>query len=144
MSTNSNKPSILFWVIGIIALIWNAMGVNAYLQEAYNTDAYKAMHSEDQLELIDNLPAWYTAVFAIAVFVSVIACLLLLFKNKLAVPAFLIALIAVIIQTGYNVFINEGRELYGVMEYSMLVLIPMCSLFLYWYSKKALAKGWLS
>ena len=144
MSTNSNKPNMLFWVIGIIALIWNALGVNAYLQEAYNTDAYKALHTEEQLELINNLPTWYTAIFAIAVFASLIGCILLLLRKRLAIPLFLIALIAVVIQTGYNLFINEGRELYGVMEYAMLVLIPVVSIFLYWYAKHATKRGWLS
>lgn len=144
MTTTSNKPTTAFWVIGIIALIWNAMGVNQYLQQAYQTDAFKEMYSEEQLEIINNLPTWYTAMFAIAVFGSVLACVLLLLRKKLATFLFLIALIAVLIQTGYNLFINEGKEHYGGFEYSMLIMIPIFSIFLYYYSKKSADKGWLS
>jgi len=37
MSGSSNKPEITFWIIGIIALIWNILGVVAYLMQAYMT-----------------------------------------------------------------------------------------------------------
>ena len=85
MTTNSNKPNLAFWIIAIIALIWNAMGVDAYIQQAYKTDRFKSMYSEDQLEIINNLPSWYTAIFAIAVFVSVLGCILLIMRKKLGI-----------------------------------------------------------
>ncbi len=43
MTNSTNKPTVLFWIIGVVALIWNAMGVNAYIQQAYNTESYQAM-----------------------------------------------------------------------------------------------------
>lgn len=144
MTTNSNKPNLAFWIIAIIALIWNAMGVDAYIQQAYKTDRFKSMYSEEQLEIINNLPSWYTAIFAIAVFVSVLGCILLIMRKKLAIKVFLLALIAVVIQTGYNLFLNPGKEMYGSMEYSMLIMIPLVSLVLYFYSKKSDQRGWLS
>ena len=38
MTDNMNKPSKAFWVIGIIGLIWNSMGVDGYINQAYQTD----------------------------------------------------------------------------------------------------------
>ena len=136
METNATKPNTLFWVIGILGLIWNAMGVDGYINQAYQTERFKLMYSEAQLEIIFNLPAYVTTAFAIAVFSSVLACILLLLRKKLAKTFFLIGLIAVFVQTSYNVFINPGRDLYGVLEYVMLILIPLFSVFLYWYTKK--------
>jgi hypothetical protein len=144
MTTQENKPSWLFWTIAFSSIIWNSMGVHAYLQQAYKTEHFQSMYSEEQQTMIHQLPSYYTAVFAIAVFFSVMASLLLLARNKLAISIFFIALIAVILQTGFNVFIYEGRELYGSMEYLMLAFIPLVSLFLYRYSKKALTKMWIS
>lgn len=144
MSDSTNKPNVLFWIVGIIGLVWNGMGANAYLQQAYQTDAHKAMYTPDQLEIINNLPTWYTAVFAVAVFGSVLACIFLLLRKNLAKLLFFLSLVAVIIQTGYNLFMNEGRDSYGAFEYSMLISIPIVSAFLYVYSKKASEKGWLS
>ena len=67
-TTSINKPPIWYWLLSIIALVWNGMGVNAYLQQAYNTESYQTMYSEEQLEIAANMPAWVTAAFAIAVF----------------------------------------------------------------------------
>ncbi|WP_158837847.1 hypothetical protein [Polaribacter sp. L3A8] len=106
MSKNPNKPSIAFWIIAIIGFLWNAMGVDGYLNQAYQTERFKSMYSKEQLDIIFNVPSWVMAAFAIAVFSSVIACILLFFKKKLAKTFFLIGLIAVIIQTTYNLFIN--------------------------------------
>ena len=144
MTTNTNKPAKSFWIIGIIALIWNAMGIDGYINQAYQTDRFKSMYTEEQLEIIFNLPSWVTAAFAIAVFSSVFACILLLMRKKIAKIFFLIGLLAVIVQTTYNIFMNPGKEMYGAMEYSMLIMIPIFSIFLYWYSKKCADDGILS
>jgi hypothetical protein len=93
---------------------------------------------------IDNLPSWYAAVFAIAVFSSTIGCLLMLGTKKISNLLFKIGLLAVIIQTSYNLFIYEGTTFYGPFEYAMLIMIPAISIFLVWYSKGAIQKGWLS
>lgn len=144
MTSATRKPTLLFWIIGIIALIWNGMGVDAYINQAYQTERYKAMYSEEQLEMISNLPSWYTAVFAIAVFSSFVGCILFLLRKKQAISLLFLGLIAVIIQTGYNLFLNPGKDVYGAMEYSMLVMIPLFALFIYWYAKSALGKGYIS
>ncbi len=143
MTNSTNKPNIGFWIISIVALIWNSLGVHGYIQQAYNTESFKTMYTEEQLAIIYNLPSYYTAAFAVAVFSSVIGCVLLLLKKKSAVLLFQIGLIAVLIQTIYNVFINEGKDAYGAMEYSMLIMIPIISIFLVWYSKSSQKKGWL-
>lgn len=141
MTTKSNKPSVAFWIIGIIGLIWNLMGVDGYINQSYKTERFKAMYTEEQLEIIFNLPPWVTAAFAIAVFSSVLACIFLLLRKKIAKNFFLIGLLAVIIQTTYNLFINPGKEMYGSMEYSMLITIPLFAVFLYWYAKKCADDG---
>ena len=146
MSNNANKPPITFWVITIIGFIWNLMGVDAYLQQAYRTERFQEMYKNTPqfLEIINNLPSWYTAVFAIAVFISTLGCLLLLLRKKMATQVFLVALIAVVIQTLYNLFMNEGRAHYETFQYVMLIMIPLFSLFLYSYAKKASFNRWIS
>ena len=45
--SNSNKPGVAFWVIGVIALLWNGMGVSQYLMQAFKSEAYtSAMNAE--------------------------------------------------------------------------------------------------
>lgn len=145
MTTSQTKPSIVFWILSVLALIWNLKGVDAYIQQAYNTERHQAMYPDpEQLDIVNNLPAWVTAAFAIAVFSGAIGSLFLLLRKKLATSLFVISLIAVIIQTLYNVFISEGKQFFGTFEYSMFILIPLVGIFLVWYAKKSAQKGWLS
>ena len=144
MTNSTNKPTIGFWIIGVIALIWNSLGIHGYLQQAYNTEAFRIQYSAELLEVIDNLPSWYTAVFAVAVFSSTIGCLLMLAKKKISNLLFQMGLIAVVIQTGFNLFISDGKEYYGSFDYAMLLMIPVVSIYLVWFSKNATQKGWLS
>ena len=49
MTVNSTqKPPIWFWIVAIIGLIWNGMGVNHYLQQAYNTESFRNMYTQEQ------------------------------------------------------------------------------------------------
>jgi len=144
MSYKTNKPSNAFWVIAVVGLIWNVMGVDAYLNQTYQTERFKLMYSEEQLNFIYNTPLWVMVIFAIAVFSSLFACIFLLLKNKLAKIFFLVGLIAVLLQTIYNLFINPGKELFGSMQYLMIIIIPLFSVFLYWFSKKCADDGILT
>jgi len=144
MITDTNKPNSIFWVIGITGLIWNLMGLDGYINQSYQTERFKSMYSEEQLEIILNLPPWVTAAFAVAVFSSVSACIFLLLKKKKAKTFFIIGLLAALVQTTYNLFINPGRNMFGSIEYAMLIMIPIISVFLFWYSKKCTDDGMLS
>lgn len=142
--TNSSKPNILFWIISIIALLWNAMGVNAYIQQAYKTDAFKAMYEEEHLEMVLNTPSWVMAAFALAVFGGLLGCILLLLRKKLALIVFLISLIAIIIQMTYNVFLSKALEVYGPGVVIMPIMVIVVAVYLYFYTKKSIDRGWIS
>jgi len=144
MTINTNKPNTLFWIIGAVAFIWNSMGIDSYLNQVYKSERFKTMYTQEQLDIIYNLPSWVTTAFAIAVFSSVIASLLFLMRKKLAKMFFLIGLIAIIVQTSYNAFMNPGKEFYGSTEYSMLIIIPLFAVFMYWFTKKYADDGILN
>lgn len=143
--TTSNKPTIWFWVIGIIAVLWNAMGVNQYLQQAYNTDAFKAMYPDEKvLEMALNTPSWVMGAFAIAVFGGALGSVFLLLRKKIAKPIFLVSLIAIVIQMFYNVFMSGALDVYGLGAVIMPIMIIGFAVFILWYTKKSEANGLLS
>ncbi|CAM1354982.1 hypothetical protein [Tenacibaculum ascidiaceicola] len=142
--TDSNKPTTLFWIIGVAALVWNGLGVMQYLGMAYMTDEVKAALPEAERALYDNIPSWVTAAFAIAVFGGLIGSAFLLMRKKLARPMFLISLIAIIVQMSYNLFMSKAAEVYGPGSVIMPIMVIVIGVFLLMYSKKTIAKGWLS
>jgi len=143
--TTTNKPNKWFWIIAILALLWNLMGVSRYLMEAYNVESFRANFNEDQLTLIDGSPSWLTAVFAIAVFSGFLACVALLMKRKLAIILFGISLLFVLIQMIAVWITTDSIEIFGIVDgVVMPMLVIVISIFLYYYSKGAGQKGWLN
>lgn len=144
MTDSRKKPEITFWVIGIIALIWNLMGVVAYLMQAYMTeDDLLALPLEEQALYID-IPAWVTAAYALAVFGGSLGCLLLLMRKKLATVVFTVSFISILIQMTYNIFMSKAVEVYGPGGAIMPVMIIIIGAFLIWYSKKMEQQGVIS
>lgn len=136
--STSSKPPIWFWIVSVIALIWNGMGVKAYLDQAYNTEAYQEMYTEEMREIAANFPTWVTAAFALAVFAGVIAALLLILRKKFATRLWVLSLIAVLAQMGY-VLINGYASSVG-----MTIMIIVLAIVFTWFSKMSASKGWLN
>ena len=143
MSTTT-KPSTSFWVISAIGLLWNLLGANQYVQQAYKTDSFKSLYTPEQLEIIGNMPAWATAAFAVGVFGGVLGCILLLLRKKQAKLLFQISLLGIIVQMIYNFFIANITEVYGPLAMIMPIMILIIALFLLSYARQAAKKDLLS
>ena len=129
-----------FWVIGSIALIWNAMGViNFFVQ--LNPEML-ASYRESERAIIVGRPAWATTGFAIAVFGGSLGSLLLLLKNSTGFYLFIASLLGVVITMTHTLSIGIN---FGAGEIFGIILMPiMLAVFLIWYSKQAENRGWLS
>jgi len=144
MSESTNKPSTGFWIISIIALIWNLMGVFAYIAQVNMSDEIIAALPEAERALYENVPAWVTGAFAIAVFGGALGCILLLIRKKLATSVLIISLIGIIAQMVYNFGMSKAAEVYGPGGMIMPAMVVLIGAFLVWYAKQATTKGWLS
>lgn len=143
MTKKANKPTSAFWIISVVALLWNIMGVAAYLGQAYMTDEVLKLLPEGEQAFYNNVPAWVTGAFAIAVFAGVFGCVGLLMRKNWATILFVISLIAVIAQSTYNLFIQKFMEVpLQHMIWSLVVIL--IAIFLVWFSRNADKKGWIS
>lgn len=143
MTYKTIKPTSAFWIISVLALLWNIMGVAAYLGQAYMTEEVVKLLPQGEQDYHNNVPAWVTAVFATAVFAGVFGCVGLLMRKKRAVILFLISIIAVIAQSTYNLFIQKFMEVpLQHMIWSLVVIL--IAIFLVWFSRNAAKKNWLS
>ncbi len=145
MTNSSIKPPVWFWIISVIALLWNLAGVNQYLQQAYQTDSFKEVYNTPELiEMINSAPAWATAAFAIAVFAGALGCIALLLRKSWAKSLFVLSLIGIVVQMVYNLFMSKAMEVYGPGAAIMPIMVMLFGIFLIWFSKKSIAKGWIS
>jgi len=140
----TTKPSTSFWVISILAIIWNLIGVIVYLGQAYMTDDMKALMTEEQLAIIENSPIWATAAFAIAVWFGLLGSILLTLRKKLSKSVLYISLLGVIVQLIYNFFMSNAIEVYGTQGIIQSLITLAISLFLVSYAKQADKKDLLS
>lgn len=141
MTTSINKPPTWFWIVSVLALIWNGLGVMAYLVRAFATEEMIAALPEDQQsEFLTEYPAWYTAAFALAVFCGALGCLSLLIRKKWAHFLFIISAFAAIVQHIY-LFINLEMSLTDII---MPVMVIVVCFLLIGFAKKSIAKGWIS
>ena len=144
MTNYLRKPSNLFWVISVMALVWNLMGVFNYLTQAFMTNEILASLPKDQKLLYEKVPAWVTAAFAVAVFSGTLGALLLLLKKKVSSTFFILSFIGIIVQMTYSLLITENTDSYGPLGLVMPLMIIAIGAYLIWYSKKASDNRWLS
>ncbi|AMO71590.1 hypothetical protein [Sphingorhabdus sp. M41] len=142
--TEETKIPVWFWIIGIVALVWNAMGLGAYFQQyMMSAEDFAGLRPEQQ-ELLFSQPFWLTAAFAIAVFAGFVGSIMLLARKRLAVRLYLLSMVAVLIQFG-GLFLAFGYAdaLIGG-EWVMPLLVPICAVGLYFYARKAEQDGILT
>ena len=140
----STPPPMWFTIVAVIAVIWNAIGVMAYLAQAYMTPEALAELPEAEQALYVAYPAWATAAFAIAVFGGTIGALLLLFRKKLAKKILILSLVGVVVQMIYNLGMSDAMAVYGPGQMIMPIMVLIISIALIWMAKVGQEKGWLS
>ena len=101
------------WVVGGIALLWNAFGAMDYVMTQTKNEAYMSSFTPEQLEFFYGFPAWVVAAWAIAVWGGVVGSVLLLVRKRFAVQAFLASLIGMVITTFHNYVLSSGFEVAG-------------------------------
>jgi|GEM_PF-5725290 len=72
------------WVVGIVALLWNAMGALDFVMTQTKNEAYMGEFTPEQLDFFYGFPLWLVVFWAVAVWGGVIGAVVLLLKNRLA------------------------------------------------------------
>jgi hypothetical protein len=80
------------------------------------TNEILATLPKDQQAIYQDVPAWVTAAFAIAVFSGSFGALLLLLKKKIASTFFILSFAGIIAQMTYGLLINEN-SVYASNDY---------------------------
>lgn len=141
----NGKLPTSFWIIGVIFLLWNLLGLFGYYTQVTMTPETMAANlTEAQQAWMINEPVWATAAYATAVTVGVIAAALMLLRKSLAVPAFILSFVAVLVQD-FNAFIlSDWQTVWGNSALFLPSVVFIMCIFEIWYSRSATTKGWLS
>ena len=140
----SNKLPVWFWIVSALALIWNLMGVGAFIMQATMTPEAIAALPEAERVLFETTPTWANIAFAVAVFGGSLGCLFLLLRKQLAVSLLVTSLAGVIVQMINSIFFSNSSEVFGPGGIIMPIMVIVIGILLIWLSISAVKKGWIS
>jgi hypothetical protein len=141
-SDNTSPAPRWFTIFSLLALIWNLLGVSAFVMQATMSPEALAALPEAEQALYSNYPGWAMIAFGIGVIGGVLGSLLLILKKNLAGPVLWISLIGVLIQMGHSVFIAKFYEVLGATSLIMPVMVVVIAAYLVVLAAKAKKNGW--
>lgn len=139
----TSVPRMFYWISGA-ALVWNLLGVMAYVGQVTMSPETLAAMPEVERTLYENTPSWVTSAFALAVNAGAIGCLLLVLRKALAVPVLILSLAAVLVQMFHNFFLSDAVEVMGAPAIVGPAFVIVIGIYLVWFANDAKGKGWLS
>lgn len=129
------------WVVGVLTLLWNAIGAFDYAATQFRIEAYVSQFTPEQLEYFYGFPAWAVASWAIAVWSSLLGSLGLLLRKAWAVWLFGLALAGMAITFVYNFLLSDGLSMMGTGGAIFTAVIWAVAIFLFFYSREMARRG---
>jgi hypothetical protein len=129
-------------IIGIILLLWNLMGVMAFVMQ-YMIDLDQLAKTDPATaQAFAMMPVWLWVVYAVAVGAGTLGAILLLMKKAAAATLFLVSLIAVLVQFGYTLGATDLVAQKGLVVAAgfpaFIVVVAVVQLV---YARSMVAKG---
>lgn len=140
---SSSKLPTSFWVTGVLALVWNLIGMMAYVMQVTMDAATLSAMPDIERAVYESMPAWATSAFAIAVTAGVIASAGLLLRKAWAFGLFYVSLVAVIVQDAGALLFAGALQAMGASSLIMPITVIAIGTYLIVYSRSARKKGWI-
>ena len=136
------------WVVGVLALLWNAGGAYDYTMTQTRNEDYLRMGAENAGVSYDALvgyytafPAWADAFWAFGVWGAVAGSLLILLRSRFAVWGFVLSLVGLAGTTIYTLMAEMPAELATPVAYVFSAIIWIATALLAWYSHRQAKAG---
>lgn len=126
-----------FWLICIVALIWNGMGSMNFIIQM--NPEMLTNYPDAAKSLIETRPIWATGAFAIAVFVGLLGDILLILRKAAAYYLFIASLIGVVVTNIHSAQVTSAIDIWVGSLMAIVV-----AAFLIWYTKYSQRKGWVN
>jgi len=138
------KTPMHLWIVGVVAVLWNAVGAYDYVMTQTQNESYMAAFTPEQLDFFYAFPSWVIAAWAIAVWGSVLGSILLLMRKSAAVPVFIVSFVAMVITTFQNYVLSNALEVIGTGGLVFSAVIFLVALALVFYARAMQGRGVLA
>ena len=140
----SVRTPVHLWIVGVLAILWNFVGVFDYLATQFSLEFYLSQFEPEILEAIDVMPAWATASWAFGVWGAFVGTIGLLLRKKWALWAYVVSLGGLLMSNIYSFFLSNAAEAMGDSYPYMNALIWVIALGLFIYPRAMSKKGVLT
>jgi hypothetical protein len=140
----TRKTPAHLWIVGILSLLWNAFGSWNYLMSRlHNADYMRKMAPQMDPAIgfayADSMPILQAFGWGIGVWCALAGSVLLLMRNRYAVPAFALSLGGAVLSFAFQFFVNPPPA--GMDDKVVpLVIIAIC-VGLYYYAHRQKQAG---
>lgn len=103
------------WLVGLVALLFNLIGVVDFVMSMAQGAKYQADvgMTAEQIAHYQSLPGWMMVDWAVGVFGAFIASILLLWRKALAGPVFWLSLAAFLVSVFHMYVLTDGGVVMG-------------------------------
>jgi hypothetical protein len=134
-TAGSMKTPWHVWLVGLIAVLFNFIGVFDFVMSMAQGAKYQASAgmTPDQIAHYQRMPGWMIAVWAVGVFGAFLASILLLLRRKQALLVFILSLAAFVVSLVYTYVLTNGGAVMGQSMAIMSAVIAGLLVFFSWY-----------
>jgi hypothetical protein len=144
MHQSAFKTPVHLWIVGILSLLWNAIGAFDYTATQYRLESYMSHFTPEQIEYFSAFPAWMDAAWAVGVWGSLFGSIALLARKAFAAWLFGISILGLAASSVYNFVLSDGASVMGSDAVKITVVVWGIVLFLYFYSSSMATRRVLS
>jgi hypothetical protein len=132
-----------FTVIALILLIWNLIGVAAFITQ-YTADLSALARTDPYTaRIFAEMPPWAWLAYALAVGAGTLGAILLLLRKAAAVWLFLLSVIAVVVQFGHSFLGTDMLAVKGPSTMIFPLVILMVAVAQLLYARRLKVRGML-
>lgn len=140
MNANARTP-VHLWIVGIVSLLWNAVGAVDYSATRLRIESYLANFTPEQIDYFTSIPAWMGTAWALGVWGSFFGSIALLLRRNWAVWLFGFSILGLAGSTVYNFVLTDGAAIMGDGAVAFTAVIWVIVLFLFFYARAMARRG---
>jgi hypothetical protein len=131
------------WVVSILLFLWSLMGLWSFYSQSTMRPETMAQLPKGEQDIWNAMPAWLWVVYAVAVLSGFAGAIGLLMRKGWSQIAWLVSLIAVIIQFGYVFAATPIMATIGPSSILFPAFIIIVAAISFWLAGNWKSKGWL-
>lgn len=109
----ASKTPWHLWVVGIVSLLWNAMGATDFTMTQVKPEVWLKAYTPEQVAYIQGFPLWSVVAWGVGTWGSFLGSVLLLARKGPAFHFFAASLVGALFTTLYSFGLSDGMKIMG-------------------------------